>query len=236
MTDGEKRLPRRPAGRRLHGWLIGTGIALLSAFALVTAYYFLEHYPHWLDWWPDVTIAQIEQYIRDSGKWGMAISVGLMVAHSFVPLPSEPIAMANGMVYGAATGSLLTWVGAMLGAQAAYWPARTVGRVAIVRHVAPERMARILRWVDTGGIVALLGLRLIPVISFNLINYVAGLANVSWWTFTWTTGIGILPFTLLFVVMGQNASSLSAGTWAAIAGAAILFILLVRHLQKRWAG
>jgi uncharacterized membrane protein YdjX (TVP38/TMEM64 family) len=87
-----------------------------------------------------------------------------------------------------------------------------------------------------GVAVALLGLRLIPLISFDLINYVAGLANVSWWTFTWTTAIGILPFTILFVVMGQNASSLSAGMWAVIAVAAILFLLLVRRLQERWTG
>ncbi len=43
----------------------------------------------------------------------------------------------------------------------------------------------------------LLILRLIPIIAFNLINYAVGLARISWWTFTWTTGLGILPMTLL---------------------------------------
>ncbi len=210
---------------------------MLSTFALATAYVFLEHrFPNWLDWWPDVSFAEVEQYIQDSGKWGMAISIGLMVAHSFVPLPAEPIALANGMIYGTVTGSLLTWVGAMLGAQAAYWPARTLGRVAIMRHVGPERLKRMTQWVDANGVIALLGMRLVPVISFNLINYVAALANVPWWTFTWTTAIGILPFTVLLAVMGQNASSLSVEMWAAVAVAAALFLWLVRRLQKRWVG
>lgn len=166
----------------------------------------------------------------------MAISIGLMVAHSFVPLPSEPVALANGMIYGAFIGSVLTWVGAMLGAQAAYWLARTLGRAAIVRHVDPERMARMTHWIDANCVVALLGLRLVPVISFNLINYVGGLANVSWWTFTWTTGIGIIPFTVLLAVMGENLLSLSVEMWAVIIGAAILLLLLVRWLQKRSTG
>ena len=237
MIDGETPLAKGPVGRHFRGWLIGAAIVLLSTFALATAYVFLAHrFPNWLDWWPDVTISEVEHYIQDSGKWGMAISIGLMVAHSFVPLPSEPVALANGMIYGAVTGSVLTWVGAMLGAQAAYWPARTLGRAAIVRHVDPERMARMTHWIDTNCVVALLSLRLVPLISFNLINYVGGLANVSWWTFTRTTGIGILPFTVLFLVVGENLSSLSVEMWAVIIGAAILLLLLVRRLQKRWTG
>ena len=128
MTEAETPLPKGPAGRQFRGWVIGTAIAILSAFALGTAYFFLEYrFPNLLQWWPDVSLMEIEQYIQESGKWGMAISISLMVAHSFVPLPSEPIALANGMIYGTVIGSLLTWVGAMLGAQAAYWPARTLG-------------------------------------------------------------------------------------------------------------
>jgi len=39
------------------------------------------------------------------------------------------------------------------------------------------------------------------VISFNLINYAAGLTTISWWTFTWATALGILPLTCLMVLM-----------------------------------
>jgi membrane protein DedA with SNARE-associated domain len=37
-----------------------------------------------------------------------------------------------------------------------------------------------------------------------LINYGAGLTKISWWTFTWTTGVGILPITIIMVTMGNN--------------------------------
>jgi hypothetical protein len=47
-----------------------------------------------------------------------------MVAHSFVPLPAEIIAIANGMVFGAVVGSIITWTGAMLGAICAFALAR----------------------------------------------------------------------------------------------------------------
>jgi hypothetical protein len=38
--------------------------------------------------------------IRSWGPWGIAGSIGLMVAHSFLPFPAEIVALANGMVYG----------------------------------------------------------------------------------------------------------------------------------------
>ena len=47
-------------------------------------------------------------------------------------------------------------------------------------------------------------------VSFNLINYAAGLTSVSWWTFLWTTGLGIAPLTFLMVFAGQQ---MMAGKW-----------------------
>jgi uncharacterized membrane protein YdjX (TVP38/TMEM64 family) len=55
--------------------------------------------------------------------------------------------------------------------------------------------------------------RFVPVISFNLINYAAGLTAISWWTFVWATGLGILPLTFLMVLMGDGLWSGETGTW-----------------------
>ena len=51
-------------------------------------------------------------------------------------------------------------------------------------------------------------MRLIPVIAFNLINYAAGLARVRWWTFTWTTALGIVPLVFLMVAAGDQLKNL----------------------------
>lgn len=60
------------------------------------------------------------------------------------------------------------------------------------------------RWSERHGGSALFIARLIPVISFNLINYAAGLTTISWATFTWATGLGILPITLAAVLTGAG--------------------------------
>ncbi|MDD5325992.1 MAG: VTT domain-containing protein, partial [Polaromonas sp.] len=70
---------------------------------------------------------------------------------------------------------------------------------------------RLSEWSSTRGGAALLIGRLIPVIAFNLLNYSAALTNISWWTFIWATGLGILPLTILLNVFG--ASILTWTTW-----------------------
>jgi uncharacterized membrane protein YdjX (TVP38/TMEM64 family) len=158
----------------------------------------------------ELSATYVADIIRSWGAWAMLGSVLMMVAHSFVPLPSEFIAIANGMVFGLVAGTIVTWVGAMVGAILAFALARWLGR-RFVHAVLPERhSAAIDEWAQNKGTPVLLISRFLPVVSFNLINYAAGLTSVSWWTFLWTTGLGITPLTFLMVFAGDRMMS---GNW-----------------------
>jgi uncharacterized membrane protein YdjX (TVP38/TMEM64 family) len=158
----------------------------------------------------ELSATYVADTIRSWGAWAMLGSVLMMVAHSFVPLPSEFIAIANGMVFGLVVGTIVTWVGAMVGAILAFALARWLGRQ-FVHAVLPERhSAAIDEWAQNKGTPVLLISRFLPVVSFNLINYAAGLTSVSWWTFLWTTGLGIAPLTFLMVFAGDRMMS---GSW-----------------------
>src|SRR5262249_21911388 len=136
----------------------------------------------------------IETEVARWGAWGPVASMLLMVLHSFMPIPAEIIAVANGMMFGVPGGAAVTWCGAMLGAASAFALARWLGRPFVLRVVPDARRAQIGRGPARAD--ALIVLRLIPVISFNLVNSAAGLAGARWWTFLWTTALGILPLTL----------------------------------------
>jgi uncharacterized membrane protein YdjX (TVP38/TMEM64 family) len=76
-------------------------------------------------------------------------------------------------------------------------------------------------------------LRLIPVVAFNLVNYAAGLARISWWTFTWTTALGILPAVVLLVVLGNRLASLPGEVVLVVIAAVLVIWLAVRVLGRR---
>ena len=47
-----------------------------------------------------LTAEDVQKYAEAWAPWSALASIGLMVLHSFVPLPAEIIAVANGMMFG----------------------------------------------------------------------------------------------------------------------------------------
>jgi uncharacterized membrane protein YdjX (TVP38/TMEM64 family) len=190
-------------------------------------------------WWQNAigfspTVEGIEAEIRSWGAWAAAGSILLMIAHSLIPFPAELVTFANGMLFGPVWGLVVTWVGAMLGASLAFALARWLGRPFVDALMKDEHRAAVDRWTKRQGVGVLLASRLMPLISFNVINYAAGLAPISWWTFLWTTGLGILPITTLLVLTGDQVWNGRGQAWiyliaVAIAGALIWWLTTRRR-------
>lgn len=178
------------------------------------------------------SVQAAEERIRSWGAWGVAGSIALMVAHSFLPFPSEIIALANGMVYGPLWGAVITWVGAMAGASASFGLVRAFGRPLVMKLLSPRSERALEHWSLRQGGPSLLAARLIPVIAFNLINYAAALTHISWWTFLWATGLGILPLTILLSVLGDNVLDMSAWIWLLLIATSVLAWLGLRHWRS----
>jgi uncharacterized membrane protein YdjX (TVP38/TMEM64 family) len=189
-------------------------------------------------WWSDIvriapTTQAIEAELRSWGHWAAVASIGLMVAHSLVPFPAEFITFANGMLFGPVWGVAITWIGAMLGACLAFALARWFGRPFVYTIMNERHRNAVNRWARRQGVVVLLLSRLMPLISFNVINYAAGLAPISWWTFLWTTAIGILPITTLLVVTGDEVWNGRGNSWIYLLAIAVFGVLIWYLIARR---
>lgn len=211
--------------------IAGVGIAGALVIALVGIFWWL--FPPELLIGFDGTVAGVANWVRSLGSWGVAGSIALMVAHSFLPFPSEIIAVANGMVYGPVWGSVITWVGAMVGAMSAFTLVRLLGRPWLVKMLSAHQLQQLGDWSRESGGLALLVARLIPVIAFNLVNYAAALAEVTWWTFIWSTGLGILPLTILLAVMGDRILELPLWIWIVVGGFVVFISLMLKRFWRR---
>ena len=207
-----------PVGTIVLAALLFTGIVALAV--------------SWLVWGEVFSVEELKAIILSWGVWGVLAAVGLMVLHSFVPFPAEIVACVNGMAYGLVWGSVLTWVGAMLGAFAAFGLARRLGRPFVEMMVAGRDWHTFGEWSARAGWQVLLVSRFTPVVAFNLINYAAGLTRVSWWTFTWTTGLGILPLTVLMVLLGDKFDMLPWWAWPALFAGGLVVWMALRMTRK----
>jgi uncharacterized membrane protein YdjX (TVP38/TMEM64 family) len=204
----------------------GAAALVLLVIATVAAGGYFE--PEEATW-----IRYVEVEIQSWGPLGALVSIGLMVLHSFVPFPAEFIAIANGMLFGAFWGVVITWTGAMLGAFAAFGLARLLGRPLVAKVVQKNDWQRIDQWTSDQGWQVLLISRFIPVIAFNLVNYAAGLTQITWFTFAWTTGIGILPATILMGLVGHNIEIMTWEAWIVLAAGGVVIWLLIRVLVAK---
>lgn len=196
-------------------------LLVISAVGFALAYGVLD-----VGWTGILTVQSVKAKIASLGVWGVFASIGLMVVHSFLPFPAEVVAIANGMFYGPVWGTLVTWTGAMLGALVAFGLTRLFGRPFVSLMISEHDWHRLDDWTSQHGARLIFVARLIPVIAFNLINYAAGLTRISWWTFVWSTGLGILPLTVIMVVMGDRIETMSWELWLALlVGGAVLWLL-----------
>jgi uncharacterized membrane protein YdjX (TVP38/TMEM64 family) len=152
--------------------------------------------------------AWIRQTISDLGALGPFALIVLMVLAIVVsPIPSGPIAVAAGALYGASGGALLSIVGAELGALLAFSAARYFGYDAvrrsenpIMKFVAVPRSQRALMWIVFAS-------RLIPFISFDAISYASGITNLTFGRFAIATAMGIVPICWALAAMGEGMAT-----------------------------
>jgi uncharacterized membrane protein YdjX (TVP38/TMEM64 family) len=175
--------------------MVGTAALVLVATPLGRQLWQLLHHP---------SAEQVSQLLGTTTLWLPWALVGLMVLHTVLPIPAELLALAAGMTLGPFWGVVIIWIGAMLGAALGFFLTRTLGQPFLQYVVAPQRLQRWQRRLCQVDVPLLLALRLLPVISFNLINYALGLSTIGWWRFLWTTGVGIVPITVVVVVFGAH--------------------------------
>src|SRR2546422_10000001 len=108
------------------------------------------------------------------------------------------LTLVGGAVFGFWWGALLNLLGASLGASAAFWVARLLGREGLHALLGGRLLGGLDRLAHQAGFAWLLRLRLIPIVPFNLLNFASGLTALPWRTYAAATAIGVIPATLVY--------------------------------------
>lgn len=152
----------------------------------------------------------------------LAVILLMTLAIVFNPIPSAPIALAAGAVFGHGWGTLYVVLGAELGAILAFGIARFAGHD-VLRKWFGDRIDLGL-WGDQNHLTFLVFvLRLLPFISFDLVSYAAGLTAIRFWRFAAATLVGLIPMSFLLAHFGADlATSGFAGGVAIALGLGVL--------------
>ncbi|MEU7867325.1 TVP38/TMEM64 family protein [Dactylosporangium sp. NPDC049140] len=167
---------------------------------------------------------QLRSSVDALGWWAPVAFGGLYALVSLSPLPKTVFTLAAGALFGLAAGVVVVVAGAMLGAVAAFHLGRLLGRDT-VHWLTRGRLDRLDAALAGRGLRTVVVARLIPIVPFTAVNYVAGLTSVRQRDFTLGTAVGILPATTAYVTVG--AYGWHPGAWPMWAALATLLVLTV---------
>ena len=182
-------------------------------------------------------VAGLRDYILSFGAWAPVVSALLMIFQALVaPLPAFVLTFANGLAFGGFWGGLLSLSSAAVAAAISFWIARALGRGPVEALMGKAGLESADRWFERWGAYAVLVARLIPILSFDVISFAAGLTQIRFLRFFAATVVGAAPATFVYSYLGERAPMsvqvLLVAFGVAIAGAVVAAVVRRKRQGK----
>lgn len=180
-------LARQNAGRFMLG--LTTAILILAAFFLRRAGYFS----------PETILAFLE-------KHGILAPIFFILIYSILPslfLPTLPLNIGSGFLWGPFWGVVFSIVGSTLGASLPFLIARYLAGDSVTKRVDSYTWKWLLSQVDKNGWKVVAFTRINPVFPSTLLSYLFGLTSISFVEYLWSTFVFMLPPCIAFVAFGS---------------------------------
>ncbi len=176
--------------------------------------------------------ARIADRLEDAGPLAPVVFVLVMAAAVVLPVPTFPLDVLAGQVFGPLLGTLYAVSGATLGAMVSFLLARWLGREFIARFLKGH--INFCRQCSDRLLTKVVFLaRLVPAVSFDVVSYGAGLTKMSLAKFAAASFLGMLPLTFAYVSFGPLLSVGAPVAWIGGAVAVALLFLLPRWIERR---
>ncbi|WP_159941966.1 MULTISPECIES: TVP38/TMEM64 family protein [unclassified Nocardiopsis] len=165
----------------------------------------------------------LREWVEEAGAAAPLAYLCVYAAAVFALLPRPVLNAAAGLLFGWPWGLPLALVGGVCAALAQFWVARYVAGETVAR-LLPEGVRTRVDALEGGrALLAVLQLRLLPVVPYQAVNYGFGLTRMGAWPFAAGTLAGGVPATAALVLVGSGGADL--GVPAAV-GACVLAAVL----------
>lgn len=177
----------------------------------------------------------IQGYIISLGMFGPLIFLGFALIRPLIFFPITIMYLASGLAFGGFWGGVIGISGALLSALTAHFVANKIG-IGFLPMKWRSRICAVRDRVDEKGLRNMILIRFIPMISFDLISYSAGLSGVKLKPYLLGTLIGIAPRIFAYTYVGSNIMSPGdSNFWIALGVLILIFVIpgLVYKYKKR---
>ena len=169
-----------------------------------------------------VTEETLGRFINSIGFWAPVVFFGIYAVGVCFLIPGTVLSAAGALAFGPYWGSVYNWIGAMIGACAAFWIGRTLGREYAASLIG-DRLKKYDDAIERNGFATVLYLRLVW-FPFTPMNFGMGLTKVHFRDYFFGTGLGILVGTFIYTFfIGTVKEVLASGNYGELISFKVFF-------------
>ena len=162
------------------------------------------------------------RFLGRAGFWAPVVFILVYATGVCLFLPGTLLTGLGAAIFGAYWGFAWVWIGAMLGASAAFFIGRTLGRE-FAASLIRNRLKKYDDAIERNGFATVLYLRLVY-FPFTPMNFGMGLTRVHFWDYFAGTGLGIIVGTFIFTFfIGALKEVWASGNWAQLISFKVFF-------------
>jgi uncharacterized membrane protein YdjX (TVP38/TMEM64 family) len=169
-----------------------------------------------------LTPESLSRFLQAAGIWAPLLYMLVYAVGICLFVPGTLLTALGAAIFGPYYGFLYVWVGAMVGASAAFWIGRTLGRE-FAASLIGDRLKKYDDAIERNGFATTLYLRLVY-FPFTPMNFGMGLTKVRFWDYFFGTGLGIIVGTFIFTFfVGTLKEVWASGNWGGLLSFKVFF-------------
>jgi len=169
-----------------------------------------------------LTPEALGRFLHTAGMWAPFIFILIYTVGICLFIPGTLLTGLGAAIFGAYWGFVYVWIGAMLGASAAFWIGRSLGRE-FAASLIGDRLKRYDEAIERNGFATVLYLRLVY-FPFTPMNFGMGLTRARFWDYFFGTGLGIIVGTFIFTFfIGTLKEVWASGNWGELLSFKVFF-------------
>ena len=164
----------------------------------------------------------LSHFLESAGMWAPILFILVYALGICLFVPGILLTALGAAVFGPYWGFLYVWIGAMIGASAAFLIGRTLGRE-FAASLIGDRLKKYDDAIERNGFATVLYLRLIY-FPFTVMDFGMGITKVRFWDYFAGTGLGILVGTFIFTFfIGTLKEVWAGGQWGQLLSFKVFF-------------
>ncbi|GCE46407.1 putative membrane protein YdjX (TVP38/TMEM64 family) [Thermosporothrix hazakensis] len=186
------------------------------------------------------SLDSLRAYVQSFGAWAPLIFFLIQVTQVIVsPIPGNITTLAGGALFGIVPGFLLSGSAIVVGSMLAFYLARFLGHVFVIKLVGRKQYERYNSFFTGRYSLGLLIIFLVPFFPDDVLCLLAGLSAMPASIFFLFLLIGRLPGTFLTTLVGAGVLQLSLVEWIVVGVISLLVIVVIFKYGDRfeeWMG